>query len=74
MEDRCVACGTDVSDQSRHYCLNCERKIDNMNQKKTEELRYQIRRRKYIRWINEKPPKWKFISYIKWLNKRPPRP
>lgn len=74
MEDRCVVCGIDVSDQSRHYCLNCEREKDNINQKKAEELRYQIRRRKYIRWINEKPPKWKFISYIKWLNARPPRP
>ena len=39
MEDRCVACGTDVSDQSRHYCLNCERKIDNMNQKKNRRVK-----------------------------------
>ena len=30
MEDRCVICGMDVSDLSRHCCLNCERKIDNM--------------------------------------------
>ena len=72
MEDRCVACGIDVSDQSRQYCLNCERKTNNMNSKK--ELRYKIRLRNYIRWINTKPPKWKFISYIKWLGERPPRP
>ncbi len=45
-----------------------------MNAKKSKKLRYQIRRKNYIRWINRKPPKWKFISYIKWLNERPPRP
>lgn len=72
MEDRCVACGIDVSDQSRQCCFNCESKTNNMNSKK--ELRYKIRLRNYIRWINAKPPKWKFISYIKWLGERPPRP
>jgi len=74
MEDRCVACGIDVSDQSRQYCLNCERRTDNMNTKKQKDLRYLLRQKNYIRWINAKPPKWKIISYIKWLNERPPRP
>ena len=72
MEDRCVACGIDVSDQSRQYCLNCARESDIMNSKK--ELRYKIRLKNYIRWINAKPPKWKFASYIKWSKERPPRP
>ena len=48
--------------------------IDNMNSKKIKKLRYEIRRRNYIRWINQKPPKWKFISYIKCLKERPTRP
>ena len=74
MEDRCIICGEDVSDQSKWHCLNCEKETGSMNAKKVKELRYQIRRKKYIRWINAKPPKWRFISYIKWLNERPPRP
>lgn len=74
MEDRCICCGTDVSDQNKQYRLISRKEIDNTNKKKAKELRYQKRRRKYIRWINAKPPKWKFISYIKWLNERPPRP
>ena len=45
-----------------------------MNAKKSKELRYQLKRRKYIKWVNARPSKWKFISYIKWLGERPPRP
>lgn len=72
MEDKCIICGADVSDQSKWHCLNCERKINNMNT--TAQSIYKIRLNRYIGWVNTKPPKWKFISYIKWLNKRPPRP
>ena len=65
MEDRCVFCGADVSSQSKWYCLDCEKEMNNMNSKKAKELRYQIRRRNYIKWINARPSKWKFIYYIK---------
>ena len=74
MEDKCIICGADVSDQSRWHCSSCGKEANVMNKKKAKELRYQIRRRNYIRWINARPPKWKFISYIKWLKARPPRP
>lgn len=72
MEDKCICCGADVSDQSRWHCPNCDRKIDNMNT--TAQSIYKIRLNRYIRWINGKPSKWEFISYIKWLKSRPPRP
>ena len=74
MEDRCVMCGTDISDLSKQYCLNCEIGVDNMNSKKLQALKFQIRCKNYINWINDRPPKWRFISYIKWLTQRPPRP
>ena len=72
MEDRCIICGADVSDQSKWHCLNCERKINNMNT--TAQSIYKIRLHRYIKWVNTKPPKWRLISYIKWLKERPPRP
>ena len=72
MEDKCVICGADVSDQSRHYCLNCEVNINNMNT--TAQSIYKIRLKKYIKWINAKPTKCKLVSYIKWLRERPPKP
>lgn len=72
MEDRCVICGADVSDQSRQYCLGCKMEINDMSA--TKQLMYQNRLRNYIRWINKKPSKWKCTSYIRWLSERPPRP
>lgn len=45
-----------------------------MKSKKSKQLKYYLRLRQYIKWIEAKPPKWKIISYIKWLNERPPRP
>lgn len=72
MEDKCINCGADVSDQSKWYCRNCEVSANNINT--TALPIYITRLNKYIKWINDKPSKWKFISYIKWLNKRPPKP
>ena len=72
MEDKCIICGADVTDQSRWHCSTCEVNINNMNT--TAQSIYKIRLNRHIRWVNAKPPKWKFISYIKWLKERPPRP
>lgn len=74
MQDNCACCNDEISDQSKQYCINCEKRLNNyMNLKKVKELRYRIRRRRYIEWINRKPSKWRFISYVKWLKKIPPR-
>lgn len=31
MEDRCIFCGADVSDQGRWYCSKCEDQINNLD-------------------------------------------
>ena len=67
MEDRCIFCGADVSDQGRWYCSKCEVQINNLNT--IEECVYKSKFNRYINRTNIKQNKCKFTSFIEWFKR-----
>lgn len=67
MEDRCIFCGADVSDQGRWYCSKCEVQINSLDT--TEQSVYKTKFNRYINRTNVKPNKWKFTSFIQWFKR-----
>lgn len=67
MEDRCIFCGADVSDQSRWHCSKCEVQVNNLGT--TEQSVYKTKFNKYMNRTNVKPIKWKFTSFIQWFKR-----
>lgn len=67
MEDRCIFCGADVSDQGRWYCSKCEVQINNLDTAK--QSLYKTKFNRYINRTNVKPIKCKFTSFIQWFKR-----
>lgn len=67
MEDKCIFCGADVSDQGRWYCSKCEVQINNLDT--TKQSIYKTKPNRYIKKTNIKPTKRKFISLVQWLKR-----